>query len=131
MFIKIGKSFTCPKCGYLNICSGRFCDEKEEGIAEEKMGCIHCNWREGQKDNSVGVKEVKQVIRKRERIYWNIIIFDMVKKSKIYMQFRNKDLKFLDELKKRGEAEHFKVIKDYITKGWEIVKEETKRLNCK
>jgi hypothetical protein len=80
--------------------------------------------------SSVGEKETKKIVETRNRIYWNIILLDLLTKEKKYLQYLQKDLSILEELNKRGVEENFKVIKDYITKGIEIKKEITVCNNC-
>ena len=67
----------------------------------------------------VGEKQNKVIIKRRNRIYWNVITLDFLTKQKKYLQFKEKDYKILEELKEKG----IKVIKEYFSKGSEIVKE--------
>lgn len=74
-----------------------------------------------------GEEANKATISRRNRIYWNVVIFDPIFKRKKYMQFKEKNLQIFEDFKKDG----FKVTKDFITKGWEIKKEITVCNNCK
>jgi hypothetical protein len=122
MFIKLEIPFHCPKCDYKETLVGTYADNRT--ILPEKKHCPNCNWFEGMKEKCSFAKTEKKIIATRDRIYWNIVILDLITKRKKYFQYREKDLSILADLKNRAEKEHFKVLKDFVTKGKEIIKEE-------
>jgi len=83
------------------------------------------------KMSEVGEKQNKIVITKKDRIYYNIVILDLLTKQKKFLQFSEKNYKILEDLKLRSKLENFKVLKDYVSKGNEIKKEISVCTLCK
>jgi len=76
-------------------------------------------------------KQNKIVVEKRDRIYYNVIILDIVNKTKKFLQFPEKNYKILEDLKLRSKEENYKILKDYCSKGSEIRKEISVCTKCK
>jgi len=73
-------------------------------------------------------KQNKKIITQRKRTYWNVVVLDFITKTKKFFQYREKDLQILDNLKNE---KGYKILKEYITSGQEIVKEINVCNNCK
>jgi hypothetical protein len=76
-------------------------------------------------------KQNKIVVEKRARIYYNVIILDLLNKTKKFLQFPEKNYKILEDLKLRSKEENYKILKDYISKGSETIKEISICDKCK
>ena len=56
----------------------------------------------------------------RDKYYYNVIILNQITKEKEYKSYGEKNIKILDDLKLAG----FKVLKDYMSRGSEIISEQ-------
>jgi hypothetical protein len=72
----------------------------------------------------------KKVVDKRERDYYNVVFINKNNKNSLEKVFKDRDVNYfkeLEELKNDG----WDKIKEFITHGWEIIKELNVCVNCK
>ncbi len=73
-----------------------------------------------------GEKMNKVVTGTREKYYYNVIVLNQTTKEKEYKSYGEKNIKVLEDLRLAG----FKILKDYMSRGHEIISEQKICQNC-